>query len=268
MRWLLLSVLLAGGAGLCLLDPVGQKLLGRLAMPIGLLWLGLLGTSLFCAGRRAWAAAAVTAGLWLLCTAAGSQWLGARLMQRLEAGFPPPDLAAAGPYDAVFVCGGGTALRPDGVAQLGSSGDRLLTAATLQRNQRTPVLVTSGSSIPGLDRPRDLAEETAALWQRCGVPAAAIVRLPGPINTSAEIAAYRKLAEERGWKRVAVLSSAWHLRRIAQLCRSEGFATDLLGSDYGGRTDAFSWIDIVPSLGGVCSVQLASWEYLGTAVGR
>lgn len=268
MRWLLLLVLLAGGAGLCLLDPVGQKLLGRLAMPLGLLWLGLLATGLFCAVRRAWAAAAVTAGLWLLCTAAGSPWLGSHLLLRLEAGFPPPDLALAGPYDAVFVCGGGTALRPDGIAQLGSSGDRLLTAATLQRNQRTPLLVTSGSSIPGLGRSRDLTEETTDIWLRCGVPATAIVPVPGPINTKEEIAAYRMLAEERGWKRVAVISSAWHLRRIARLCATEGFAADLLGSDFSGRTDDSSWIELVPSIGGACSVQLACWEFLGTAIGR
>lgn len=270
MRWILpiLTVALGAAIAACWFDPVGQKLLGRLAMPLGLLWLGLLATSLFCAVRRAWAAAAVVAGLWLLCTATGSQWLGSHLMQRLEAGFPPPDLALAGPYDAVFVCGGGTDLRPDGQPQLGAAGDRLLTAVTLWRNQRTPLLVASGSGIPGLDRPRDLTEETAALWQRCGVPADAVVRLPGPINTSEEIAAYKKMAEERGWKRVAVLSSAWHLQRIARLCQAENFQPDLLGSDYAGRPNQLSWVSVVPSLGGVNTVQLACWEHLGALLGR
>ena len=35
-------------------DPVGQKLLGRLAMPMGLLWLGLLTACVWALWQRSW----------------------------------------------------------------------------------------------------------------------------------------------------------------------------------------------------------------------
>jgi uncharacterized SAM-binding protein YcdF (DUF218 family) len=201
-------------------------------------------------------------------TAASSQALASRLLADLEAAHPPIALATAGPFEAVFVCGGGTSLRPDGGAQLGAAGDRLLVAVELWRQERTMRLVASSSSIAGVDEPRDLSAETKAIWQRLGVLDGAIVTLPGPPNTSAEIAAYAELCRQRGWTRVAIISSAWHLPRIARLCAGQQFTPTLIGADYAGRAHAARLLDWIPSGGGASAMQLAVWEHLGMLLGR
>lgn len=268
MRWLFLLLLLASAIAYGLYDLAGQKIIARLAMPLGLLWLGVLsGTIALLWTRRWWAALSCFTAAGLL-TVACSQALASSLMADLESAHPPLALATAGPFEAVFVCGGGTGLRPDGGPQLGSSGDRLLVAVELWRQERASRVVASGSSIPGVDEPRDLAAETKAIWIRLGVLDGAIVTLPGPPNTSGEIATYADLCRQRGWTRVAVVSSAWHLPRIARLCAKQQFTPTLIGADYAGRARDMRLLDWIPSGGGAATMQLAVWEYLGMLVGR
>ncbi len=268
MRWLFLLLLLAGAVAYGLSDLAGQKILARLAMPLGLLWLGLLTATIALIWSRRWWAAVGCVAVAGFLTVACSQALASRLLADLESTHPPLVLATAGPFEAVFVCGGGTGLRPDGGPQLGSSGDRLLVAVDLWRQERAMRMVASGSSIPGVDEPRDLAAETKAIWLRLGVLEGAIVTLPGPPNTSSEIAAYADLCRQRGWTRVAVVSSAWHLPRIARLCTGQQFTPTLIGADYAGRSRESQVLAWIPSGGGASAMQLAVWEYLGMLVGR
>ena len=269
-RWplVLLSTICGGLLIWALSNPVGQKLLGRLAMPVGLLWLGLLAATLWALWHRSWMRGMLLMGAWLLLTVAGNSALGDYLMTRLERAHPPQDLRTAGPFDAVFVCGGGTSIRPDGQPSLGSSGDRLLVAVTLWKFGRTPHLVASGASVPGLGTARSLAAETQTIWRIWGIPDTVVLTLTEPINTSQEIAAYRALANANGWQHTAVISSAWHLPRISNLCSAADFHPTLIGADYQAGAVSWSWISVVPSLSGLNGVQVGCWEILGRAVGR
>ena len=269
-RWPLIIVSTTAVSGLLwtLGDPAGQKVLGRLAMPIGLLWLGLLVATVWALWQRSRLRCMLLLSAWLLLTLAGNGSLGEYLMARLERDHPPQDLSLAGPFDAVFVCGGGTSVRPDGHPQLGSSGDRLLVAVTLWKNGRTPLLVASSSSIPGLGPTRDLTVETQTLWRICGIPDTAVLAMPAPLNTSQEIAAYHALATAKNWRRTAIISSAWHLPRISNLCSAADFQPALIGADYRAGTMSWSWTRLVPSLDGMIGVHVALWELVGRAVGR
>ena len=89
--------------------------------------------------------------------------------------------------------------------------DRANRAAQLYQAQWAPIVVASGRplrsyvSIPDLMR-RDLMAR--------GVPEKAIVSYPQPVaNTREEAAALRKLAVERGWRHVLVVTSNYHTRR-------------------------------------------------------
>jgi uncharacterized SAM-binding protein YcdF (DUF218 family) len=172
-------------------------------------------------------------------------------------------------YDALLVMGGGSTTRPDsdeaGDPQLGESGDRLRLAAAIHEQGRAAILVTSGSSIDGR---HDLSADTAALWTDMGIPAHVVLRLPGPRNSAAEIAAYALLVEERGWRRVGLVTSARHLPRALALCRRQGLAVDPLPSDF--RASRVRWDSpvIVPSGGGFAAVEEAVWEYVGLAAVR
>ncbi|HKO03702.1 MAG TPA: YdcF family protein [Candidatus Acidoferrales bacterium] len=105
-----------------------------------------------------------------------------------------------GPADAIMILG-------DDNLQ----GDRATRAAELYRAHWAPRVVASGRplrpylTIPDLMR-RDLTER--------GVPGDAILSYPRPVgNTREEAEALRKLAVERGWRHVLVVTSSYHTRR-------------------------------------------------------
>jgi uncharacterized SAM-binding protein YcdF (DUF218 family) len=107
---------------------------------------------------------------------------------------------APGPADAIMILG-------DDNLQ----GDRATRAAELYRAHWAPLIVASGRpirpylSVPDLMR-RDLEQR--------GVPESAILSYPRPVaNTREEAEALRKLAMERGWRHVLVVTSNYHTRR-------------------------------------------------------
>lgn len=268
-HWRLVAGFAAGGALLALVlllvDLESQKLALRLLTPLGLAWTVLLGLALhlLLAGRRreGWTAL----GCWLALGIGGNAWIGSWLLGTLERSLP----AASGqPWDAVAVLGGGTALDHEGGVQLGASGDRLRVAAAQHRGGTTPLLVTLGSGILGSERGRDLAAETAAVWSAWGVPEQAVLRLPGPVNTSQEVARLAAEARARGWRRIGLVSSAWHLPRALALARRHGLAADPVPADWRGRPPPLTPVHLVPSGQGLHETQLWLNEILGRLAGR
>lgn len=246
-----------------------QKTLGLLAMPMGLVWLGLLALVAWCWWRQHRGTAVMLAGLAVVYAVMGNVLVGGALVASLELHVPQIDLATVEPFEAVFVLGGGSELDLVGHPQLGSGGDRVAQAARLYNTGKARCLVASGRSDDDLTGPRDLAQETRALWLQMGVPATAIQTVTDPCwITREEIAAYQTLCRAKGWKRIAVVSSAWHLPRAMALAQAIGLTMTPIGADWRGRDQAWRCQDFVPTGQGALLVQLACWEYLGRAVGR
>lgn len=245
-----------------------EKMLTALIVPAGLLWAATFALSwwLLLRGRRRQAYVAVAG--WCALTLAGNVWLGQAMIAWLEDGFQPAPADAR--FDAVVVLGGGSDITPWGAPQLGNGGDRLRVGAQLFTSGRTPLLVSSGSSIPELTQRevRDLASETAALWEQMGVPRYAIVQVPGPINTSEEIAELGVLIRDRGWKRVGLVSSGSHLRRAMRLAEENGLVVTPIAADVRGKVQPASIVGLVPSGPGFFAVQVASKELAAGLVGR
>lgn len=238
------------------------KLVGVLAMPTGLLWM-LIGIVPFaCAARRRWRWGIPTAFVWLGFTLAGNTWLGATWLGALEAPYAELDPFAS-EYDAVFVLGGGAAAGPSGRAQINHSGDRVVLAAQLYHAGRTPILVSSGSEVPGANAVGDLAAATAELWISLGVPPSAIRQIPGPYDTRSEVQAYADLIREESWQRVGLISSAWHLNRAQMHADIAGIAVSPLPADFRGNPTWEGIVSVPPSGLGFRLVQLAAWETLG-----
>jgi uncharacterized SAM-binding protein YcdF (DUF218 family) len=63
---------------------------------------------------------------------------------------------------------------------------------------------------------------TVQMLLALGIPQSALI-IPDRVhdNTAAEAATLREEAQKRGWKRVIVVSSAYHLRRVALACRRQ-----------------------------------------------
>lgn len=241
-----------------------KKVAGFLAMPTGLVWLGLLAL-IGWPGLNAWGRR-FAALLLIVYTLAGNAWFGGWLLGRLES----PYVGMSGPaekFDAIFVLGGGTSARPDRSSQLGPAGDRLIVPAKLFLAGKAGHLVASGLNVTDVGGSRSLADDTAALWRDLGIPETSITRLSEPRTTKEEIRAYKKLMASRSWKRVGVCSSAWHLRRVERICRDESANMIPVPADF--LSSPLPWVPMyaVPQSRGFQNVQKAVWEYLGALTG-
>jgi uncharacterized SAM-binding protein YcdF (DUF218 family) len=270
-RKITLLVLAASAVGLILLWPgalVASKVAVALAMPCGLLWLLLLGTALWLYLRARWREFALVVALAGWFSVASSPWSAALLIGWLESDYEGIDPLAQGPFDAVFVLGGGTNTGPNGREGLSSVGDRVLTGARLYLSGRTGVLVTSGTRIyPRDDSGKDLAEETSLVWQALRIPAQAIRLLPGQ-TTREESVQVAELVAESGWQRIGVVTSASHMRRALRLLRAAGVEAAPLPANFIGATLNFAPTDFIPNATSLESFTIACKEILAPLVGR
>jgi len=253
-----------------------QKTAGFLMMPAGLLWLGLIAATglAWRRGGRLGGGGRLNEALPLLLltigyTVAGNIHVGHALMRRLEAEIPNLGETPALPFDAACVFGGATEVDSFGRPELACSGDRVMAAARLYHAGLARTLVASGVSEDDPAGPRNLGAEARSLWLAVGVPESAICVVETPCRvTKEEVSAFASLKESRGWKRVALVSSAWHLPRIQRLAKRAGLDGIPYGSDWRGRHHVFQWQDCVPQGAGFWRVNLAAWEFVGRLAGR
>lgn len=257
-----------------------ERCLAYLIMPVGVLWcLGWLATVECLARaegsrRRAFGATL----LFLAGTAAGSAPLGAWAHQQLERPWIAHDPLEEAPFDAVFVHGGGTSVSEDGRLYLTQSGDRSVLAARLYHAGVTPRVVALGAPLPGDAGPPggDPGEANAALWESLGIPRSAIeVRGRDAWNTSREAREIVREVRARSWRRIGVVSSAWHLARASRHipddlrnARGEAVTVVFLAADARGSAPPSGLAAIVPTGAGAAAVQKVAWELLGKALGR
>jgi uncharacterized SAM-binding protein YcdF (DUF218 family) len=250
-----------------------QKCLGKLAMPLGLLWMALFAVALVFWHRRAISRAAImpaafAAAAWLALTCVANPYLADLALASLEEDFATIDPFAEGPFDVVVVLGGGTSSTPRGGDQLGSSGDRVALAARLYHRGRTPLLATSGTPIAGFGSMHDSVAATAGLWTDLGVDDAAILRVDGARNTREEAAAYAELVRARGFERVGLVTSALHLPRALRSFEREGVEVTPLPADFRGRPEWGGLATLIPDGTAAEGLSRATWEWVGAAVGR
>jgi uncharacterized SAM-binding protein YcdF (DUF218 family) len=271
--WLTLATALLGLCVVALLakvDLVCAKIVALVMLPAGLVWLLLALCAVQAWRRGSRAAAGVLGALFLLDTLAGNAYLGSALLTVLERGLPHLDAEHVEAFDAVCILGGGTLEDADGNGELGDGGDRLAVAAALVHAGKAPLVVASGSRIGAIDSgDRNLADETATLLGGLGVPPEKIIRLAsGPENTAQELAAYKDLIAARGWRRVGLVSSAWHLPRALRLCARIGLVMVPIPADHRNSMPPPSCYWLVPQQEGFFKVHHACWELLGCWLGR
>lgn len=241
-----------------------KKVVALLLLPAGIVWLGLATLVTWPGLKRG--SRVVSILLLIAYTLAGNAWTGSWLLGTLEKPYievQTPDE----PLDAVLVLGGGTSGRADGSAQLGPAGDRVMTAARWYHAGRTKFLIASGLSVTDIDGKRSLADDTAGIWKELAVPDHAVLRFQTPRTTSEEIREFKALVTTRGWNRIGICSSAWHLRRVEKLCANEGLSAIPVPADFLSTKLPFNAMYAVPQARGFQNVQKALWEYLGGLVG-
>ena len=159
------------------------------------------------------------------------------------------------------------AAHADAILVLGDDnfyGDRATEAAQLFRQGVAPVVVASGRRLrPGAGM-SELIEHD--LIER-GVPKENVLRFPHDAdNTREEAVALRRLAKEKGWKSVVVVTSNYHTRRVRYIFQkvfSPGAAVSV-ASARDGDFDPEHWWErrksVKEFLGELVGMVAAMWE--------
>ena len=216
-----------------------------LATPIGFIWLLLLVATVVLLKRRQWRWAIVPAALAVLISLIGSR-MPLKLVGTLERPYLRAGLAEVAVCDAVVMLGGGHEIsRNDPLGfNLNKAADRLLVALELMRLKKGAVLVFGGRGYDAGGREETEAQALQpwlAAWQLPGAP---VICLKGSADTHDEAVQVQALAKERGWKRVALVTSAAHMRRAEATFRRCGVEVVPVACDFRNlgtpHTDSFN----------------------------
>lgn len=224
-----------------------------LLQPVGFIWAVCLIWCLKAAVCRQRELAAATGGIALVLHLVGGTGLPAWLLSRLEAPYDPKTHPLPAPgADAVVMLGGahGYSARSPVNWDAGEPTDRILAAVELVRQGRAPTLVLGGAAYETADgtlRPdSELIVRWLANWQ---VAAGEIVELGICRDTRDEAFKTAELVRQRGWKRVIVVSSGYHLRRAEGVFRRAGVPAEMVGAEFSGleHAEGDPWIRLVPT---------------------
>ncbi len=254
-----------------------RKVAGAALAPLGLLWLLLAALAgILWRRRQHWPAAIAGAG-WLLLSLLANPHVAAWQLALLEGPFSSSRPAEGGSLDALLVLGGGIAITSSGRVTLGGAAERITWPVQLYSQGVAGTLVSSGPLLPAgppptrpshPPRPASYPDAVAGLWASLGVASEHVVLLPGPRTTREEIDAYRRLVEERGWQKVGLVTSAWHMRRALRHCRRVGLEVHPFPCDVRGDPPRWRWRHLIPSVTALESTSVAWNEALALLTGR
>lgn len=243
--------------------------LDQLLQPAGFVWLLLiiLGILQWRARLRRWAWAMF--GVVALFSIAGGTPLAEWLLRALERPYATQKIDELPVVDAVLVLGGFLAREahePAGM-DLAQSADRLMAGIELVRRGKARHLVMSGGSYIVDGKVRAEADDAEPWIQRWNLLNSPILRLPICTNTRDEAVALAKMMKERGWEKVLLVTSAWHMRRSEAVFRSTGVSVIPVACDFQaypiGESGFLNALSIVPQPGKLEGFHVYCHEIIG-----
>lgn len=269
-----LMVLLLGGVFFAIVGAVSgptmvEKMLTSLAMPVGLLWLGLLVTIYFClVNRQAWPATLCFL-CWLLLSVAGNSFFSNWMASTIEAKWKEQEnTLETQPVDVLVLLGGGTSTRISGEPQVTYAGDRVVEAAKIWHVGGTKKIMCTGvQTFRMAENDLHPYEEAALLLEDLGVEPTDILKLKGE-NTSQELANLKQWADSNPGKSIGLLTSAWHLSRAMRLAETNGVEVRPVPAHFLSEPYAPGPDVIIPSEVSLLRTAAITKEYLAWWVGR
>lgn len=190
--------------------------------PMGFVWGCLVVLTVLLLRKQRRRLAAALAGLALFIWIVGATPLPGSLLGSLERPWAGVKRAELPQADAVMLLGGFSAPSREEVGRLhfNVSADRAVAALELVRLGKAPVLIVGGSAVTVAGEPfaeADLFKDLVVARQLGGPE---VISLGGCKNTRHEAEKVARLAQERGWKRVLLVTSAAHMRRASGVFRT------------------------------------------------
>ena len=247
-----------------------EKLLIALAMPSGLLWLGLFFAGYMSMLQRRWGLSLLLWSFFVSYGLSGNTIVGNWLVKTLEEKYYHSNPLDAETFDLLVVLGGGTDPLEDGTVQLGgSAGDRVMLAARLYHRGKAKRLVVTGVAVTreGLD-PLGGAKAAERIWKDLGIPPSAVTKIGGR-NTSEQIRELQTFLQDHSAARIGLLTSAWHLPRALRLAKGQGLELLPVPAAFETGQPSYWMVSaLVPNPGGFQKTNLAVKEYLARLVHR
>jgi uncharacterized SAM-binding protein YcdF (DUF218 family) len=236
-----------------------NKLLPIFVLPLGWVVLLLLWALI---RRRRWPFIAAFCLLYLSCM----PLIGNRLTLWLESSFPAVPIAQAEKVDAIVPLGGifGPPAAEGFLPNLLEGGGRLEAGILLWQQKKADYLVFTGGRIPWAKQ----AEVEGAISMRAaiarGIPAEKILVSREVGNTIDEAYAVASLMRERGWTKILLVTSAWHMPRASRLFNKAGVSFLPFPVDFQVNPKTpLTMLDFLPRAGALLQIETALRECYG-----
>jgi uncharacterized SAM-binding protein YcdF (DUF218 family) len=236
-----------------------NKLLPIFVLPLGWVVLFLL---LAIVRRKRWPLFAALAVL----TISSMPVVGSRLTYWIESSYPTLGIDQVENADAIVPLGGifGPPVADGFLPNVGEAGERLEAGIVLWQKKKADWLVFTGGRVPWSSQ----VEVEGAFSKRAaivrGIPADQILVTREVGNTIDEAHAVLDLMHERGWRKIILVTSAWHMPRAARLFRKVGvdlvpFPVDLQINP----KESLTFLDFLPRAEGLQKTETALRELYG-----
>jgi uncharacterized SAM-binding protein YcdF (DUF218 family) len=213
-----------------------SKTLGNLCQPVGFIWLVLIICLIRALNKREKQLSLFIGSLTLLITVVGSTKIPAFLLSTLEKPYAVKDLNRLPECDAVVLLGGTHNFSSFGVnsIEVNQAFDRVITAVELVRLNKGKALVIGGGEYSagnqiGLNG--QLVADWLVNWKLIDAP---IHVLEYSSNTKDESMHTMHLAKKKHWKKIILVTSAWHMRRSEALFSRTELEIFPVGADFEG----------------------------------
>lgn len=235
--------------------------------PTGLIWLMLSAWVVVMVRRRRWRALILPGTAWLVLTLTSATGLSHSLLAILESQWAPVDVAALPVCDAVVVLGGGiepSHNEPAGI-HLKGGADRLFAGLMLAKKGKGKLLVLGGGSLntaSGIESEADAVKLWLEEWQLSPVP---VESLGNCLDTHDEAVKVSALAVKHGWKKVALVTSAYHMTRARAVFEAAGTSVVAVPCNYNSealRAHRVKWLH-VPNATNLCHFEAWMHEMIG-----
>lgn len=236
-----------------------RTFLPMLVLPTGIVF-GLLAVGIL-RRSRAWLVAAAA-----LLYFASIEFVGGRLVTWIESHFPSRSIEQMESADAIVVLGGmfGPPAAAGHVVNLNDAGERLDAGIALKRAGVAPILVFTGATGPSGSGVYSEGAACRDIALRAGIPDSSVLVTRGVGNTADEAAAVADLVRERGWRRVVLVTSGWHMPRAVWLFELSGVPIAPFPVDFRfAAAEGFSIFDFIPNGASLNNTESALREIYG-----
>lgn len=187
-----------------------------------------------------------------------------KLIFDLENEYPPTLVESLPKVDAIVVLGGMINPIPHyEKVELLSSADRLTDAVILWKNQKADFIIFTGGSGILFQEDAIEAEYAQKFLISLNVPKEKIILESKSRNTFENAFYVSKILEEKKWKKILLITSAFHMKRALGCFQKFGIEVIPYPTDYRALRKVLNWDTFLPSVGALETSTIAIKEWLG-----